>query len=89
MIELEVYAAGVRSLDKILELDREFEVFQGLRYKIDTNHDIVYMELDEPILTVQQIRAMFRKCNLEPRIVGTIDPELNQKNKTQPLNFGL
>lgn len=89
MIELEVYAAGVRNLDKILELDREFEVIQGLRYKIDSNHDIVYMEMDEPLLSVQQIRAIFRKCHLEPRIVGTVDPDLNQKSKTQPLNFGL
>lgn len=89
MIELEVYAAGVRSLDKILELDREFEVIQGLRYKIDSNHDIVYMEMDEPLLTVHQIRAIFLKCSLEPRIVGAVDPELNQKSKTQPLNLEL
>lgn len=89
MIELEVYAAGVRNLDKILELDREFEVIQGLRYKIDSNHDIVYMEMDEPLLTIQHIRAIFRKCSLEPRIVGSVDAELNQKSKTQPLNFGL
>ena len=89
MIEIEVYAAGVRSLDRILELDSEFEVIHGLRYKIDSNHDIVYMEMDEPLLSLQQIKAIFRKCNLEPRIVGAVNPELNQKSKTQPLNLGL
>jgi hypothetical protein len=32
MIDLEVYAAGVRNLEKILELDHEFEAVPGLRY---------------------------------------------------------
>ena len=44
MIELEVYAAGVRDLSKILEL----EAVPGLHYKVDSNHDLVYMELEEP-----------------------------------------
>ena len=39
MLELEVYAAGVRDLNKILELDHEFETIAGLRYKVDRNHD--------------------------------------------------
>jgi hypothetical protein len=39
MIELEVYAAGVRDLNKILELDHELETIAGLRYKVDSNHD--------------------------------------------------
>ena len=41
MIELEVYAAGVRDLNKILELDHQLEAIAGLRYKIDSNHDLV------------------------------------------------
>ena len=40
MIELEVYAAGVRELGKILELDHELEAIAGLRYKVDSNHDL-------------------------------------------------
>lgn len=83
MIELEVYAAGVRNLEKILELDHEFEAVAGLRYKVDSNHDIVYLEFDEPVFTIQEIRSIFRKLGLEARIVGSIPPELNPKNKTQ------
>jgi len=85
MIELEVYAAGVRKLEKILELDHEFEAAPGLRYKVDSNHDIVYMEFDEPFYTIQEIRSLFRKLGLEPKIVGSIPLELNPKSKTQPL----
>lgn len=85
MIEIEVYAAGVRSVEKILELDHEFEAFPGVRYKVDSNHDIVYLDFDEPVLTIQEIRAIFRKLGLEPRVVGAVPAELNPKSKTQPL----
>ena len=34
MIELEVYAAGLRNIDKILELDHQLEAVPGLRYKV-------------------------------------------------------
>ena len=37
MIEIEIYAAGVRNLEKILELDHELEAVPGLRY----NHFIL------------------------------------------------
>ena len=43
MIELEIYAPGVRNLEKVLELDHELEALPGLRYKVDPNHDIVYL----------------------------------------------
>jgi hypothetical protein len=85
MIEVEVYAAGVRNLEKILALDHELEAVAGLRYKVDSNHDIVYLDFDEPTLTIQEIRAIFRKLGLEPRIVGAVPAELNPKSKTQPL----
>ena len=87
MIELEVYAAGVRDLNKILELDHEFETISGLRYKVDSNHDIVYLDFEEPTMTVQEVRAVFRKLGLEPRIVGQVPPELNPKGKTQPIRI--
>ena len=87
MIELEVYAAGVRSLEKILELDRELEAVPGLRYKIDSNHDIVYLEFDEPTLTIQEIRAIFRKLGLEAKIVGTIPGEFTSRSKTQVIRI--
>jgi hypothetical protein len=85
MIEVEVYAKGLRSLEKILELDHEFEAVPGLRYKVDSNHDIVYLEFEEPILTIQEIRSIFRKLGLEAKVVGAVPPELNPKGKTQLL----
>jgi hypothetical protein len=48
MMELEVYAAGLRDLNKILELDNQLEAIAGLRYKVDSNNDLVYLELDKP-----------------------------------------
>ena len=85
MLEIEVYAAGVRNVDKILALDHELEAVAGLRYKVDSNHDIVYLDFDEPTLTLQEIRGIFRRLGLEARIVGAVPPELNPKSKTQPL----
>ncbi|MEP6709217.1 MAG: hypothetical protein ABJB32_03685 [Verrucomicrobiota bacterium] len=87
MIELEVYAAGVRDLDKILELDHQLEAVPGLRYKVDSNHDIVYMELDEPTITFREIGMIFRKLGLEPRFVGAIPPEVRPMTKTQILSL--
>ena len=87
MIEIEIYAAGVRNLEKILELDHELEAVPGLHYKVDSNHDIVYLDFDEPALRIQEIRAIFRKLGLEPRIVGAIPTDLNPKSKTQPLRI--
>ena len=83
MIELEIYASGVRNLDKILELDHELDAVPGLRYKVDGNHDIVYLEFEEPVFTIQEIRSIFRKLGLDPKVVGTIPVELNPKAKTQ------
>ena len=85
MLELEVYAAGLNDLDKILELDHQLSAIPGLRYKVDRNHNLVYFEFDEPIITFREIRAIFRKLSLEPRFIGAIPSELRPKTKTQPL----
>lgn len=85
MLELEVYAAGVRDLNKILELDHELEPLTGLRYKVDSNHDVVYLGLDEPTVTFREIRAIFRKLGLDPLFIGSIPTELRPRNKTQLL----
>jgi hypothetical protein len=82
MQELEVYAAGHRDLDKILELDHQLAAIPGLRYKVDRNHHLVYLELDQPAITFREI---FRKLALDPRFVGAIPAELRPKTKTQPL----
>ena len=86
MLELEVYAAGLSDLDKILELDQQLTAIPGLRYKVDRNHNLVYFELDEPTITVREIRAIFRKLSLDPRFIGAIPAELRPKTKTQPLS---
>jgi len=86
MIELEVYAAGLRDLNKVLELDHQLETIPGLRYKVDSNHDIVYLDLDEPTITFREIRAIFKKLGLDPRFIGAIPAELRPKSKTQLLN---
>jgi hypothetical protein len=67
MIELEVYAAGLRNIDKILELDHLLETIPGLRYKVDRSHDLLYLEMEETAITLRELRAMFRKIGLEPR----------------------
>ncbi len=85
MLELEVYAAGVRDLNKILELEHEIEAVPGLRYKVDRNHDIGDMEFKERAVTFREIRSMFRKPGLEPKFHGAIPPELQPKTKTQLL----
>ena len=87
MLELEVYAAGLSDLDKILELDHELEAVPALRYKVDSNHDIVYMELDEPTITFREIGMIFRKLGLEPRFVGAVPPEVRPMTKTQILSL--
>ena len=86
MIELEVYAAGVRDLNKILELDHQLATVPGLRYKVDSNHDLVYLEMDEPIITLREIRAIFRELELDPRFVGAVSPDLRPKTSTQLLS---
>lgn len=85
MMELEIYAAGLRDLNKILELDHQLEAIAGLRYKVDSNHDLVYIELDKPTLNVREIRAIFLKLGLDARFIGAIPPELRPKSKTEPL----
>jgi hypothetical protein len=85
MLELEVYAAGLSDLDKILELDHQLAGIPGLRCKVDRNHNLVYFELDQPTITFRETRAIFRKLGLDPRFIGAIPAELRPKTKTQLL----
>jgi hypothetical protein len=85
MFEVEIYARGLREVGKILELDRQLVEITGLRYKVDTNHDIVYLEFDAPTLSVREIRAIFLKLGLQPLFIGAIPPELQARTKTEPL----
>lgn len=83
MIELEVYAAGVRNLDKILELDRTMETIPGLRYKVDSNHDVVYFEAEEASFSLEDIRGAFLAINLVPRVVGEVPSVLLNRGDKQ------
>lgn len=58
----------------------------GLRYKVDRDHNLVYLELDQPTITFRQIRAIFRKLALDPHFIGSIPAELRPKTKTRPLD---
>jgi hypothetical protein len=86
MIELEIYAVGLRDLDKILELDHQLEAIPGLHYKVDTNQDLVLLELEEPTITAGEIHAIFKKLDLDPHFIGAIPPELRPKSQTKRLN---
>lgn len=88
MIELEIYAAGIRNLEKILELDHEFEAIPNLHYKVDSNHDIVYMEFETPSFTLSDLKAIFAKLGLVAKVVGAVPPEMQSaKTKTQPIKL--
>lgn len=90
MIELEIYAPGIRNLEKILELDHELEAIPGLHYKVDSNHDIVYMEFKTPSFTLVELKSIFSKLGLDAKVVGTIPAELHpKKSKTQPIRLPL
>jgi hypothetical protein len=83
MIEVEVYAAGVRQPEKMLGLALELDVIAGLRYKVDTNHDIVYMEFGGEVPTLSALESVFRKISLVPRFVGQLPLERECGKTTQ------
>ena len=83
MTEVEVYAAGVRQPEQTLGLALELDEISGLRYKVDTNHDIVYMEFAGEIPTLSALEAVFRKISLTPRFVGQLPLEKESGKTTQ------
>ena len=68
MIELEVYAAGVRNPEKMMALTLELDVISGLRYKVDTNHDIIYMEFRGQVPTLSALKSLFSKRVWKPNL---------------------
>ena len=73
MIELEVYARGLRENQCILHLQSQMNIIPQARYKVDANHDLVYFEIDEPnAITQRQIAKVFESVGLEPRFVGQL-----------------
>ena len=83
MVELEVYAAGLRAPEKMLGLTLELDAMKGLRYKVDTAHDLVYMEFFTGVPSADTIRAAFRRVGLQPKFVGHMPREFFDPKKTQ------
>ena len=73
MVELQVYAVGVRAPDKLMGLDLELGAIPGVRYKADTLHDMIFLESDGPI-SLEEIRSIFNKLDLQARFVGPTQP---------------
>lgn len=71
MYEIEFYAPGLRNTSRLRRFGQELETYPDIRYKVDTNHDIVYFEFDEPDVTsYSELRSFFRAAGLVPRLVG-------------------
>lgn len=77
MIEVEIYAPGVRSESAMMQLRNQMDHFPRVRYKVDARHDIVYFEIDRAgDMSQQEIHQIFDAIDLVPRFVGHIPDEL-------------
>ncbi|MES2737073.1 MAG: hypothetical protein V4672_12185 [Verrucomicrobiota bacterium] len=77
MIEIEVYARGLRAESRLLELRGQMDLFPQVRYKVDAHHDLVYFEMDEAgSVTLTQLMEVFTNISLEPRLVGQVPEAL-------------
>ncbi len=87
MTELEIYAPGLREADQVLRLDHALEPYRlVLRYKVDTHHDLVYFELDNPeSAPLEDLLHVFEMLGLNPRIVGEIPENMAAGTSTQRL----
>ena len=83
MTELEVYAAGLRSPEKLMGLDLELGAIPGLRYKVDTLHDLMFLESDDPDLSLEEIGSIFNKIGLKARFVGQTHTIAKSASATQ------
>jgi hypothetical protein len=85
MIEVEIYAPGLRSESAMMQLRNQMDSFPRVRYKVDARHDLVYFEIDRPgDITQQEIHQIFEAIDLSPRFVGQIPVEL-KSGITTPL----
>ena len=83
MVELEVYAAGVRAPDKMLGLALELDVIPRLRYKVDTDHDIIYKEFEDEVPRLSTFEVLFAKLELDLKFVGRLPENVSSCKKTQ------
>lgn len=84
MIEVEIYAPGLRSDSKVMQLRNQMDHFPKVRYKVDARHDLVYFEIDKPgDISQMEIHQLFDAIDLEPRFVGQIPDELRSGMTTK------
>ncbi len=84
MIEVEIYAPGLRAESTLLQLRNQMDNFPRVRYKVDTRHDIVYFEIDRPgDINQQEIHQIFDAMDLQPRFVGQIPEALRSGQTTR------
>ncbi len=77
MIEVEIYAPGLRVESNMMQLRNQMDHFPKVRYKVDAHHDLVYFEIDKPgDISQQEINQIFDAIDLSPRFVGQIPDEL-------------
>lgn len=79
MIEVEVYARGLRKESNQMQLRHQMDLLPKVRYKIDVRHDLVYFEIDTPEdATYAQLDEVFTSIGLVPRFVGELPEELSK-----------
>ncbi len=84
MIEVEIYAPGLRAESTVMQLRNQMDHFPKVRYKVDTRHDLVYFEIDKPgDINQQEINQIFDAIDLSPRFVGQIPEELRSGQTTK------
>lgn len=77
MIEVEIYAPGIRAESAVMQLRNQMDHFPRVRYKVDARHDVVYFEIDRPgDISQQELHQIFDAIDLAPRFVGQIPEEL-------------
>lgn len=73
MLEIEIYAPGLRQESRLMEFCSQMDLQPQVRYKVDTNHELVYFEIDDPTgITLDQLTENFTAVGLAPRIVGQL-----------------
>jgi hypothetical protein len=76
-VEIEVYAPGLREQDRILQLSHQMDLLPGLRYKVDTLHEMVYFEADQMDgVSQSSIVEIFESIGIHPRFVGDVSSTL-------------
>ena len=73
MLEIEIYAPGLRQENIQMEFRSQMDMLPLVRYKVDENHELVYFEIDDPMnVTLDQLTETFTSVGLSPRIVGQL-----------------